>query len=353
MLRDKLKTSNKNQMKINIIYLVLIISNILLFIGLIQYYAKVGLNIHVEHFDVISGMIATIIILGYISSKLPKIKDMGESSIYGTSYFIIICAVGLITSYFNATFNKTMDYGPYLEMFRTLCEVLIFIILATNLKSFREVMDGKFSRKNQMVCLILFAFCGLFASFAVKTINHTPTNIRCLVVMISGLLGGPVVGIPVGIISGAYRYTLGGPTALPCALSTVISGIIGSLIFIWNDKKFPKIIPSIILMFLFTGLEMLIIIVMTPADISFPFVSTIYPIMLFGSVIGMLLFSVTLKETRGKIDPQPAPEDEKMNEIENELKRHDAENKELKNEIEELKTEIEVLKEQKSNGDEL
>ncbi len=154
--------------------------------------------------------------------------------------------------------------------------------------------------------------------------------------MISCLFGGPVVGIPVGVISGAYRYSLGGVTALPCAVSTVISGVIGSLIFIWNDKKFPNIIEAIILMFLFTGFEMLFVVIMTPSDISFPYIQNIYPMMLFASVIGMLLFALVIRD---KNNPKISDEEQKIKELESELEGYDEKIEELRNEIEMLKKE--------------
>lgn len=228
---------------------------------------------------------------------------------------------------------------PYLEMFKYLSAVLIFILIATNIKSFKEILRGNHTRKNQLTCLIIFMLIGLFASYVHMTINNTPANIRCLVVMISGLFGGPFVGIPVGITSAAYRYTLGGITALPCSISTVISGIIGSLIFLWNDKKFPKTGEAIVLMFLFTGFEMMMIVLLTPPDISFPFVKDIYPIMLFASVVGMFLFTIVVREERRKINPKLSDEELKIREIENELKENAEKIEKLENEIKELKKE--------------
>ena len=344
MLKKKLKTSNGNQWKKNAVYVLLLISNIILYIGLISYYSKVGVNIHITHFEDVAAVIATICILGFISLRLPKIKDLGEHSIYGISYILIICAIGIMTSYFDDKIDASVFFGPYLEMFKILCAVLIFILLAYHLKPFKELLDGKFTRKNILTCLAIFVAVGLFASYAHIDVDGIPANIRCIVVMISGLFGGPVLGIPVGIISGAYRYTLGGATALPCALSTVISGVIGSLIFIWNDRKFPGTIEAIVLMSLFTGFEMLMIVIMTPPDISFPFVRNIYPIMLFASIIGMLLFSIVIQEARAKMTPEISYEEQKIREFEEEFKKQSDNNEQLKGEIEKLKDEIEKLK---------
>lgn len=335
MLRNKIDTTDKNQLKITAIYLLLLISNIILFIGLISYSPKFGMNAMTwQSFEEYSAIIAAMITLGYVSTKVPKIRSLGESSVYGLIYFPIICIIGMMTSYFTGKFNISQFFEPFLEMFKVLCAVLIFVLIATNLKAFKEMIGGNHSRKNQMVCLIVFVLIGLFASYVNIRIDNAPANIRCLIVMISGLFGGPVVGIPVGIISGAYRFTLGGPTALPCAVSTVISGIIGSLIFIWNDKKFPNITPAVILMFLFTGFEMFLITIATPADIAFPLISKVYPLMLFASVVGVFLFTIVIKEAKEKLNTQLSYEEQKLKDFKNELEGfYDEKIEELKNEI--------------------
>lgn len=335
MLKEKLK-NNKNFQKITAIYLILLISNIVLLIGLIYYYSKVNIKIEIETIDDLFTILATILILAFISSRLPKLRNRG-SSLYDIGYLVIITVVGLMSSYFNSNVDDAMIFGPFLEMFKVLSVIILFIILASKLKPFKEILHGKFSKKNLIICLIIFIALGLFASRFHTYIGDTPANVRCMVVMISGLFGGPFIGIPVGLISGAYRFTLGGVTAVPCAISTVISGIIGSLIFIWNDRKFPKTLSAILLMFLFTGFEMLMIVIMTPPNISFPFIHSVYPMMLFASVIGIILFSIVIKEERQKSDSSLSHEEKKILELENELEKTNEKVEKLENEIEELK----------------
>lgn len=92
-------------------------------------------------------------------------------------------------------------------------------------------------------------------------------------------------------------------------------------------------------MFLFTGFEMMMIVLLTPPDISFPFVKDIYPIMLFASVVGMFLFTIVVREERRKINPKLSDEELKIREIENELKENAEKIEKLENEIKELKKE--------------
>lgn len=335
----KLKTNN-NYLRMNILFLLLIISNIVLFIGLINHYSSIGVNvIHFKLFSDVTAAIATLIILGFVTLKLPKIIEFGDSSIYGSMYLIMICVIGLMTSYFGNKINISALFGPYLEMFNMLCAILIFILIASLLKSFKGILHEEYTKKNLIVCLIIFAVLGIVASKWSITVDNSPANVRCLVVMISGLIGGPFVGIPVAIISGLYRFTLGGTTALPCTISTVLSGVVGSLVFIWHDKKFPKTFTAIILMFLFTGFEMLLAVMLTPADISFPYVKNIYPIMLFSSVVGMTLVSILIMEEKQKTELTLSEEEREIEELKSKIKRHDEKIEELKNEIQKLKRE--------------
>lgn len=54
-------------------------------------------------------------------------------------------------------------------------------------------------------------------------------NFRDLVVVASGLAGGPWLGASVGAIAGLERYRLGGFTDLPCALASLFGGLLAGL----------------------------------------------------------------------------------------------------------------------------
>lgn len=345
MQKEKLKAADKKYLIKNMLYIILIISNILLFMGLINYYSKSGITVQIGTYEYFSSVIPTVIIIGFITAKLSGLRDKG-GSLYEISSLVIITIISIMTSYFSGKANTGALFGPYLEMFRILSITLIFVLLATRLKPFKEIMQSKFSKRNLFACFIIFTLLALYATYFTKDFGGTPANVRCMVVMISGLFGGPFVGIPVGIISGAYRFTMGGATALPCAFSSVISGIVGSLFFLLNDKKFPRPLEAIIIMFLFTGFEMLMVVVMTPSDISFPFIHNIYPEMLFASVVGVILFSLAIKNRKEESDTLNDEKEKIIDEIEDEVETND-EIKALKDEIRTLKESIEELKKDK------
>jgi LytS/YehU family sensor histidine kinase len=82
--------------------------------------------------------------------------------------------------------------------------------------------------------LVFGIVLGVFAIYGTvigtKLPDGTIVNIRELAPMIAGVAGGPIAGTLAGVIGGVHRYTLGGATALPCTLSTVVIGIISGLV---------------------------------------------------------------------------------------------------------------------------
>lgn len=62
--------------------------------------------------------------------------------------------------------------------------------------------------------------------------------------MISGLVGGPYLGVAVGLIGGIQRLSLGGETAVTCLIATVLAGLFAGIIYQLNKGKLPGIIPA-------------------------------------------------------------------------------------------------------------
>ncbi len=183
-------------------------------------------------------------------------------------------------------------------MFRMLSVVLILTYLATKSKSFKAIVRGDQSRKTLIWQIILCSILGIFASYFTMNVNGIPANSRGLIVMISSMLGGPYVGIPVGIISGLWRYSMGGPTALPCCVATIMAGIVGSLVYRWNGGKFLKPYMAGLLILLYSGFDMFLIVILTPRPEGVIIANALYAPMTFGAVLGMLLFTMFLGEKK-------------------------------------------------------
>ena len=292
----KFKEELTGEKKLIILYSILFVFNILLFINLFAY-ITVFKQLNFNAFHEVGTIIAAIIILGFISTRLPKLKESTDGSIYEIAYLIIIGILSITISYFNKSTNGESLWAPFLEMFRMLAVMLIFLFIATKSKSFRSLIEKKTSRRSQICLIIIFSILGILASYFTLDVFGAPANARGLIVMIAALAGGPVVGIPVGIIAGVWRFSLGGPTALACAVVTIIAGFVGSLIHKWMGGKFLSPFKAALLMFLFSGFDMFIITVLTPKQ-GVMIANALYAPMTFASVLGILLFTIFLDEKK-------------------------------------------------------
>jgi sigma-B regulation protein RsbU (phosphoserine phosphatase) len=85
---------------------------------------------------------------------------------------------------------------------------------------------------------LFFGGFSIYGTYSGIKIFGAVANIRDLAPMIAGLVGGPFIGLGVGLIGGIHRYFLGGFTAVPCALATIISGLLAGLIYQLRKKEF-------------------------------------------------------------------------------------------------------------------
>jgi two-component system sensor histidine kinase LytS len=91
------------------------------------------------------------------------------------------------------------------------------------------------------VSTLLVALFGLFGILGTYTGNYvfqSFANLRAMGVITAGLFGGPVVGFGAGLIAAGHRYLIdvGGFSALPCSLATLLEGTAAGLI----ARSFPS-----------------------------------------------------------------------------------------------------------------
>jgi len=88
--------------------------------------------------------------------------------------------------------------------------------------------------------MVIFGTISIFGTYSGIEFFGAMANVRDLEPMVAGLIGGPVMGIRAGLIGGLYRLSLGGFTAVPCAISTILSGLLAGLLFMINKRRFVE-----------------------------------------------------------------------------------------------------------------
>ncbi len=80
--------------------------------------------------------------------------------------------------------------------------------------------------------VLFFGLFGILGTYSGNDIHQSVANLRAMAVITGGLFGGPVVGAGAGLIAGLHRnlIDIGGFSALPCGLATLLEGVAAGLV---------------------------------------------------------------------------------------------------------------------------
>lgn len=221
----------------------------------------------------------------------------------------------------NEFLKELLNSFGYLIVFISL--VISFLYLLSTFKKVREfVYKQKYSIKEKLIIIFLFGLLGIFASeFGLKLVGVT-VNARDCIAVFAGILGGPIVGIFAGLISGLYRMTglfwpgfsgggaLGSWTAVGCGLATIGAGFLGAWLSKYKNITIKKItnkqiwqIVGLIVLWEIIHLQVIVPLISplytekTFLEIEKMFFEKLLAPMAFVNVIGIWLFIHITKNT--------------------------------------------------------
>ena len=132
----------------------------------------------------------------------------------------------------------------WIAVLRNIGLVIMAAYITVQLPAFRRALHNFPNRSRDKLFLIFVL--GIFSAFGNLIgipIEGAIANTRIVGPVVGGLLGGPVVGVGVGIIGAIPRYFMGGFTMWPSILSNIlagyISGLVGKTIWHSQDKFYP------------------------------------------------------------------------------------------------------------------
>ncbi|WP_442604360.1 LytS/YhcK type 5TM receptor domain-containing protein [Paenibacillus sp. KN14-4R] len=186
--------------------------------------------------------------------------------------------------------------------------IVIVAFLLSQMKSFRQIVQGEHKTSGKIQLTILFGAFGMISNYTGIEIHNNAianhswlvtigsdnaiANTRIMGVFIGGLIGGPIVGLGSGLIAGIHRYSLGGFTAAACAISTILAGVTAGYIGKWR-RKFRKITPlfAVTVGMTLEAVQMMIILLLAePFVNAWELVQVIGLPMIIGNGFGTLLF---------------------------------------------------------------
>jgi len=191
-------------------------------------------------------------------------------------------------------------------MFERMSLITIFTYIIFQSNIIKSFVKDKYDKKDKIIIIIFFSFLSIMGTyFRIYITNKSIANSRPLGTIVAGYLGGPLIGIIVGSISGFHRYTLGGFTAFACAISTVVEGAIGGLFRkLFNSKginPFVAFLSSIV-----AEICQMIIILLFSNDFTeaLKLVKTISLSMIITNSFGVFLMVMVIQSSKKLVDGQ-------------------------------------------------
>lgn len=181
----------------------------------------------------------------------------------------------------------------FISLFERLGIFAIAFIFIMRFNAFKKLITGKASRYELLFLSVVIGILGIAATYMGVTIQNAIANSRLVWVILGGILGGPVVGLSAGIIAGGHRFLIdiGGFTALPCSIGTVVGGFTGSMLYHRIKIRTFDPVAALFSVVIIEVIQMLLILLLAkPFDAAVNLVEVIGLPMIFVNSIGLAVF---------------------------------------------------------------
>ena len=184
------------------------------------------------------------------------------------------------------------------EVFVTLLlNIGLLLMLASILAEIKLVRVWLLQRErsigSQLALAVMFGLISILSTYTGAQVQGAIVNTRVIGVLAAGLLGGPVSGIGAAVIGGIHRYLfdIGGFTALACAVSTLLEGVIGVAAYRhFQQGKASTVSVALITALAEVGQMAVILLLAKPFSAAWALVQIIAAPMIILNSFGMVMF---------------------------------------------------------------
>ncbi|MDO5843822.1 MAG: LytS/YhcK type 5TM receptor domain-containing protein [Methanocorpusculum sp.] len=99
-----------------------------------------------------------------------------------------------------------------------------------------------------VIGIIVFGAMSICGTLFGVSFDGPIMNARDFAPVTAGVWFGPVIGIGAAIVGAVFRSIIGGASVVPCCISTILAGVLGSLVYLFlkkNSKKTGIIAPAL------------------------------------------------------------------------------------------------------------
>ncbi|PSW63766.1 sensor histidine kinase [Photobacterium kishitanii] len=127
-----------------------------------------------------------------------------------------------------------------LAVFERAALMLMTLFLLTRTQLFQSIVKKTHRRPVETATISsLFILFAVFSTYTGLNVDGSLVNVRIIAVLSGGIIFGPWIGIPAGIIAGIHRYLIDvdGPTSVACLITSIFAGLLATWIHCKCVKK--------------------------------------------------------------------------------------------------------------------
>lgn len=165
--------------------------------------------------------------------------------------------------------------------------LVVLFLLISKLKAFKKIFEkDKYEIEDLIIISLIFTFLAIFGTYNGIVYMGSIVNTRVIAIVSSGILFGPIVSIPAGILAGVHRYLIdiGGITSIPCFLSSILAGILSGFLHGKIKKGYIELYGIIVGMISESFTMLLIYFMSKPHTMALDIIQTIYMPLLSGQI---------------------------------------------------------------------
>lgn len=197
------------------------------------------------------------------------------------------------------------SFSILLSLLEKACLALVLFAIIFHINFFKRTLHGKLNTLDQIILAVIFGIIAIYGTISGVQTTGAIANIRNFGPMMGGLLGGPLVGLGAGLIGGIHRYAVyGGFTALPCALGTILSGLLGGFLYMLCKGKLGIWKPTLFAFVLEIVDMSLILLIARPFSEALKLVSIIAMPMILADTFGIAAFAFLVHDMKNDHKPE-------------------------------------------------
>jgi two-component system sensor histidine kinase LytS len=192
-----------------------------------------------------------------------------------------------------------MDENLSMILLQRISIIAVLAYVFSYTQAFRLMFKEQTTKREKMVLVVFFSSFSIAGTYFGIPVEGAFANVRDTGTVVGGLLGGPLVGAAAGVISGLHRISLGGFTALPCGVATIIGGIAAGYIHTRMKPRGAEFITGVTVVIGIVLFSMgLILLLSEPYAAARSLVSKVTIPMTLANALGVAVFMVIIHNAR-------------------------------------------------------